>query len=181
MTSSPASSAREKGPGRMPPPIIIPISMSLAEATPSSSTRQDSTRVFRPIRSTSVSVTSAGSVPVLIEPLPGLLAELSGLDELLHLRRHVEALAIALLEVLGDVQHRVEPEQVGQEERAHRDGARVLDHLVDLLDVEALLLGHAPDLRPSGVQDAVHHEPGNLAAANRGLADRLGEVGGGLE
>src|SRR3954468_5425947 len=107
----------------MPAPIIIPISMSLAEATPSSRTRQDSTRVFRPIRSTSVSVTCGLSVPVLIEPLPGLLAEVPRLDELLHLRRHVEAVTVALLEMHGHVQHRVEPEQVGEEEGAHRRGA----------------------------------------------------------
>src|SRR5215210_6299447 len=157
----------------MPAPIIIPTSMSLAEATPSSRTRQDSTRVLRPIRSTSVSVTFT-SVPVLIEPLPGLLAEVPGLDELLHLRRHVEAVAIALLQVLGDVQHRVESKQVGEEERAHRRGARILDHLVDLLDIEPLLLGHPPDLRRRRVEDPVHDEAGHFAAADGGLADRLG-------
>src|SRR4051794_7881668 len=145
--------------------------MSLAEATPSSSTRHDSTRVFSPIRSTSVSVAAPGSVPVLIEPLPGLLAEVPRLDELLHTRRHVVAVAVALLQVLGDVQHRVEAEQVGEEERAHGDGARVLDDLVDLLDVEVLVLGHAPDLRDRGVEDAVHHEARHLATADRGLAD----------
>ena len=48
----PASSARANGPGRMPAPIIIPISMSLAEATPSSSTRQASTSAFSAKRST---------------------------------------------------------------------------------------------------------------------------------
>ena len=77
----------------MPAPIIIPISMSFAEATPSSRTRQDSTRVFRPMRSTIE--LSAGLVPVsavLIETLSGLLAEVAGCDQLLHLRRHVEAL-----------------------------------------------------------------------------------------
>ena len=33
-------------------------------------------------------------------------------------RRHVEAVAVRLVQVLGDVQDRVEPEQVGEEERA---------------------------------------------------------------
>src|SRR5918994_1457841 len=82
MVSRPASSARVNGPGRIPAPIIIPISMSLAEATPSSSTRHDSTRVFRPIRSTIVP--SAEALAVLIEPLPGLLAEVLRTHELLH-------------------------------------------------------------------------------------------------
>ncbi len=82
--SRPASSARENGPGRIPAPIIIPSSMSFAEATPSSRTRQDSTRVFRPIRSTIVS--SPLLVAVLIETLSGLLPEVSGGHQLLHLR-----------------------------------------------------------------------------------------------
>ena len=76
----------------MPAPIIIPISMSLAEETPSSSTRQDSTRVFSPMRSTIVP--SPEALAVLIEPLPGLLAEVAGLHELLHLLRDVEAVAV---------------------------------------------------------------------------------------
>ena len=69
----------------MPAPIIIPISMSLAEASPSSSTRQDSTIVLSDIRSTIVSSAVVVSA-VLIETLSGLLAEVAGLDELLHLR-----------------------------------------------------------------------------------------------
>ena len=89
--SRPASSARENGPGRMPAPIIIPTSMSFAEATPSSSTRQDSTRVLRPMRSTIVWRPDA--LAVLIEALPRLLAEVARLDQLLHPLGHVEALA----------------------------------------------------------------------------------------
>src|SRR5262245_9890816 len=175
-TSSPCSSARENGPGRMPAPIIIPISMSLAEATPSSSTRQDSTRVLRPIRSTSEAVTWLLAA-VLIEPLPGLLPEVAGLDQLLHPRRDVEALrAVRVAQVLGYVEDGVEPQQVREEERAHRDRPRVLDDLVDLLDVEVLRLGHAPDLRHRRVEDPVDDEARHLAAAHRRLADRLGEV-----
>ena len=64
------------------------------------------------------------SVAVLIEALSGLLAEVPRLHQLLHLRRHEEALAVRALQVLGHVQDGVEPEQVGEEERAHRDGAR---------------------------------------------------------
>src|SRR3982750_2624191 len=178
-SSRPRSSARVNGPGRMPAPIIIPTSMSLAEATPSSSTRHDSTRVFRPIRSTIVP--AALALAVLIEAPPRLLAEVARLDQLLHLARHEEAVAVGLAQVLGDVQDRVEPEQVGQEERPHRHRARLLDELVDLLDLQALLLGHAPDLRHGGVEDAVHDEAGHLAAADRGLADLLREVGGRLD
>src|SRR4051812_49793024 len=102
MASRPASSARLNGPGRMPAPIIIPISMSLAEATPSSSTRQDSTRVFRPIRSTIVP--AALALAVLIEAPSGLLAEVARLDQLLHPRRHEEAVAVRLAQALGHVQ-----------------------------------------------------------------------------
>src|SRR5215210_8567554 len=101
MVSRPASSARVKGPGRMPAPIIIPISMSLAEETPSSSTRQDSTRVLSPMRSTMVSRPDA--LAVLIETLPGLLAEVPRLHQLLHLPHHVEAVAVRVTQVLRGV------------------------------------------------------------------------------
>src|SRR3954447_24322169 len=114
-SSRPCSSARANGPGMMPAPAIMPMSMSLMPATPSSSTRQASTSAFNPKRSTSVPV--ADSVAVLIEALSGLLAEVARLDQLLHLRRHVEAVAQRLAQVLGHVQHCVEPEQVAQEER----------------------------------------------------------------
>ena len=52
------SSARANGRGRMPAPAIIPISVSLVVATPSSTTRQASTSAFSEKRSTSVAVTS---------------------------------------------------------------------------------------------------------------------------
>src|SRR5205823_2026803 len=97
---------------------IIPMSISLMPATHSSSTRQDSTSAFRPKRSTSVPV--ADSVAVLIETLSGLLAEVARLDQLLHLRRDVEAVAERLVEVLGHVQDGVEAQQVAEEERPHR-------------------------------------------------------------
>src|SRR3954471_4182288 len=175
-SSSPCSSARVNGPGRMPAPIIIPVSMSLSDAMPSSSTRHDSTIVLRPSRSTSVPVTSFWSVAVLIEALSGLLPEVPALDQLLHLRHHVEAIAVRVVQVLGHVEDGVEPQQVRQEERPHRDGAGLLDHLVDVLHVEALVRHGLPDLGRGRVEDPVHDEAGRLAAADRRLADLLGEV-----
>src|SRR3954469_10076302 len=177
-SSRPCPSARANGPGMMPAPAIMPMSMSLMPATPSSSTRQASTSAFSPNRSTSVPV--ADSVAVLIEALSGLLAEVARLDQLLHLRRHVEAVAQRLVEVLGHVQDRVEPEQVGEEERAHRRSLRVGDELVYLVDSDVLLVADLPDLRDRRVEDAVDDEARRLGAADRLLADRLREVEGGL-
>src|SRR3982750_816352 len=168
-SSRPCASARANGPGRMPAPAIMPMSMSLIPAMPSSSTRQDSTSAFRPKRSTSVPV--ADSVAVLIEALSGLLTEVARLDQLLHLRRHVEAVAQRLLEVLGHVQDGVEAEQLAEEERAHRRRLRVGYVLVDLLDCDVLLVAHLPDLRHRGVEDAIHDKPRRLGAADRLLAD----------
>src|SRR5436305_4367151 len=168
-SSSPCSSARANGPGMMPAPAIIPMSMSLMPATPSSSTRQASTSAFRPKRSTSVPV--ADSVAVLIEALSGLLAEVARPDQLLHLRRHVEALAHRLAQVDCHVQNRVEAEQVGEEERPHRRRLRVGDDLVDLLDRHVLFVANLPDLRHRGVEDAVDDEARGLGAADRLLAD----------
>ena len=64
-------------------------------------------------------------------------AELAVGDETLQALVDVEALAVGLVEVLGDVQHRVEPEQVGEEERPHRRGLGGGDRLVDRLQREA--------------------------------------------
>src|SRR3954451_8820492 len=117
----------------MPAPAIMPISMSLSDAMPSSRTRHDSTSVFSERRSTRVLVASA--VSVLIEALSGLRAEVPGVDEFLHLRHHVEAVSQRLVQVLGHVQRRVEAEHVAEEERPHRERARLLERLVDLLDI----------------------------------------------
>src|SRR3954465_3179923 len=155
----------------MPAPAIMPISMSFSGAIPSSRTRHDSTSVLSDSRSTSVPV-AVSAVSVLIEALSGLGAEVPRLDEFLHLGHDVEALGPErVMQVLGHVQHRVEAEHVGEEERPHRDGAGLLDHLVDLLHVEALLVDRLPDLAGGGVEDAVDDEAGSLGAADRLLAD----------
>ena len=59
-------------------------------------------------------VAASISASVRVVALAGLLAELAGLDQLLHLRVDVEAVAVAVVQVLGDVQDRVEPEQVAR-------------------------------------------------------------------
>ena len=81
--------------------------------------------------------------------------------------------------MLGDVEDGVEAEQVGEEERAHRRHLGRGDRLVDRLQREALLLLGAPDLADRRHQDAVDDEAGDLAADDRLLLDRLGEVVGG--
>src|SRR5947207_3359896 len=179
MASSPASSARASGPGRIPAPIISPRSTSLVVATPSSTNDTASANALSWKRSTTVisAVAASISAPVCVVALAGLLPELAGLHQLPHQRVDVEAVAVAGLQMLGDVEHRVQPEQVGQEEGPHRGHLRPGDLLVDLLRGAAALLLIAPDLGRRGVQHPVDHEPGVLAAANRILADLHGEVG----
>src|SRR6188472_2988464 len=108
--------------------------MSLAEATPSSSTRHASTSALSVNRSTSAS--ALVSVPVLIEAPAGLGAEIPGGHQRSHLGMDVEALAVALGQVLGDVHHGVEPEHVGQEEGTGRSARRLGEEPVELLDVQ---------------------------------------------
>ena len=81
--------------------------------------------------------------------------------------------------MLGDVKHGVEPEQVGEEEGAHRGDLGGRDRLVDRLQGQALLFLGAPDLADRRHQDPVDDEAGDLAADDRLLADRLREVVGG--
>src|SRR4051794_27392410 len=181
ISSSPRSSAAANGPGMIPAPIIMPMSMSLIAATPSSTRRHASTSDLSWKRSTTVSRTCSVSAAVLIETLSGLLAEVAGFNQLLHRRVDVEALAVAVDHVLRDVQRGVEARHVGQEERAHRERLRLLDLLVDLLRALARLLLRAPDLGGARHQDAVDDEARDLAAAHGRLADCLGEVGRGLE
>src|SRR6187549_856577 len=117
---------------------------------------------------------------VLEEPLAAALgAELAFGDELLKALVDVEALAVGLAQVLGDVQHGVEPEQVGEEEGPHRRDLGRRDRLVDLRQGEALVFLGAPDLADRRHQDSVDDEARRLAADDRLLADRLGEVVGG--
>src|SRR5947209_13842281 len=113
-----------------PAPAIIPRSISRTEAIPSSNTRQLSTSALRVKRSTRSAVSA--SVAVLIEPLPGLDPEVTSRDQLLHPPVDVEPVAQRLLQVLGDVQHGVEAEQVGEEERTHRRSLRLADDPVEL-------------------------------------------------
>ena len=49
---------------------------------------------------------------MLIEPPAGLDAEVTGVDQLTHPAVDVEAVAVALVEVLGDVHDRVDPEKM---------------------------------------------------------------------
>src|SRR3954454_8341797 len=114
ISSSPRSSAAANGPGMIPAPIIMPMSMSLIVATPSSTRRHASTSDLSWKRSTAVSRTSV-SAAVLIETLSGLLAEVAVFDELLHRRVDVEAVAVGVDHVLRDVEGRVEARHVGQE------------------------------------------------------------------
>ena len=118
--------------------------MSVTVAMPSSSTRQASTNALSTKRCVSSScvelrLTVGARLAVVVEALAGLRAELARLDVRLHALVDVEGLAtVGLLQVLGDVQHRVEAEQVGQEERPHRRDARGRHGVVDRLDREAV-------------------------------------------
>src|SRR5581483_10178568 len=167
----------------IPAPAIMPRSISRMEETPSSSTRQLSTSALSVNRSTTSSRSSAapgvartGSAPVLIEPLPGLHAEVSRGDQLAHPRVDIEAVAVGLLEVLRDVQDGVEAQDVAEDEGPNRGGRRVADDPVELLEVGPRLLLVAPQLGDAGIEDAVDHEARHFRAADRRLADRLREV-----
>src|SRR5205823_6783642 len=175
--------------GRMPAPIIMPISMSLRLATPSSRTRQASANAFREKRSTTLPAAfrdacavacSISLTPVVVEALAGLLSEVPRRHQLLHLGRDVEPIAVGLLQVLGDVQDGVEPEQVAQVEGPHRRHLRVRDLLVDLLCGASGLVLVAPDLAGRRVENPVDHEARHLDTPNRVLADLLSEVDGRL-
>src|SRR3954449_5034852 len=145
ISSRPRSSAAANGPGMIPAPIIMPMSMSLIVATPSSTRRHASTSDLSWKRSTTVSRTCSVSAAVLIEPLSGLLAVVAVVDQFLHAGVDVEAVAVGLDHVLRDVERCVEPGHVGEEERAHRQRLRLLDLPVDLLRGLARLLLCAPD------------------------------------
>src|SRR4051794_39794353 len=137
----------------MPVPIISPRSMSRTPAMPSSSTRQASTSALSwkrsAIRSSICSVVSG----VLIEALPGLGAELAGLQLGLHALVDVEPVAVRLAHVARDLHDGVQARHVGDPERAHRHLGLLGDELVELLDVDPGLVLVAPDLAGGGDQD----------------------------
>ncbi len=112
---------------------------------------------------------------VLVEAVAaGLGAELPLGHQLLHALVDVEAVAVGVAQVLGDVQDRVEAEHVDEDERADRCDLGGADALVDRLDREPLLLLGAPDLADGRVEDAVDDEARDLAAGDRLLADLAG-------
>src|SRR6476646_2699908 len=141
-------------------PAISPRSMSFIDATPSSSSRQPSMNAFSAKRSSSSA--ARGSAAVLIEPPAGLDAELARVDQLTHPAVHVEAVAVALVEVLRRVHDRVAPQQLGGEERRQASGFRIGGQGVELLDVDRALLLKAPHLGDGRVEDAVDDEAGHL-------------------
>src|SRR3954465_5690900 len=95
ISSSPRSSAAANGPGMIPAPIIMPMSMSLIVATPSSTRRHASTADLSWKRSTTVSRTSV-SPAVLIETLSGLLGAGLVVDQFLHAGIDLTALALGV-------------------------------------------------------------------------------------
>ena len=107
------------GPARvMPAPVIIPRSMSVVVATPSSSTRQASTNVLSVTSSTSSTTSGSASPSVSASPCGVETRRRSSRRACRRARArripswHVEAVAVGLVEVLGDVEDGVEAEQV---------------------------------------------------------------------
>ena len=171
----PARRRARTGPGRIPAPIIIPISMSLTEATPSSRTRQDSTSAFSAEALDQRLGGCVRSAAVLIEPLSGLLAEVARLDELLHLRRARRS---------GRRSDRAgaRPRAArcrGPSRSARKNGPigarlRLLDDLVDLLDVEPLLVDVRQISDTAELRMRLTTKPGHLAAADRASCGSAG-------
>ena len=93
-----------------------------------------------------VVLAAAARLAALVEAAAALRAELAARDQLAHALVHVEALAVGLLQVLGDGQHRVEPDHVGERERSDRRGLGGDDRRVDGGDREAVLLLGPPEL-----------------------------------
>ena len=113
ITSSPAASARANGGGARPAPAASATSISRAPATPSSSTRQASTSALQREaldelgRVGSTSAPRRAGLAALVEAAAaGLGAELAAGDQLAQPVVDVEALAVGLVQVLGDRQRR---------------------------------------------------------------------------
>src|SRR5690348_14339564 len=113
----------------MPVPSIMPRSTSRMPAMPSSTIRQASTSALSPKRSTIDSSARWAASGVLIETPPRLGAQVALLDQLLGAAVHVEAVAVGLAHVLGDLQGRVEARHVAAPERAHGHAGLLLDEL----------------------------------------------------
>src|SRR4051794_10498003 len=160
-SSSPRWSAVANGPGAMPVPSVIARSTSRTPAISSSTSMQASANAFRTTRSASAGSTAV-SLPVLIEPLPALAAEVAAGDEPLHPPVDVEALAVGVAQVAGHLERRVEPGLVRQPERAHRGEVLLGDERVDRLRCDTGLVLVAPDLAGQRRQDPVDDEPGAL-------------------
>jgi hypothetical protein len=79
--------------------------------------------------------------------------------------------------MLGDVQHSVEAQHVGEQERSERRDLRVGDRTVQRSDVQPQLLLGAPQLAGGRRQHTIDDEARRVAAADRRLANRRREAG----
>ncbi len=122
-------------------------------------------------RSTRSAITRIGTViGVLVEPAAGLAAEQTGFDHPRQQRRRgVQRFLELLVQALGDGERRVEADQVGQVQRAHRVAA-ALDHAgVDVFGRGEPRLHHPDRRQQVRDQQRVDHEPGAVLAADHPL------------
>src|ERR1044071_7895931 len=113
---------------------------------------------------------------VLVEPAGALLAQPAGGDVLAQQRaRPVLVVAELAVQHLGDRQAGVEADQVGQLERAHRMVEPEADAGVDVGGRAEALVEPVAGLVEQRDQHPVDDEARDVAGADRGLAEALGE------
>src|SRR4029453_4878684 len=120
---------------------------------------------------------------VVVEAAAGLAAEQAGLDHAVEQRGGDRGGGAELLvQRLADREQSVEPDRVGEGERAHRVRA-ALDHAaVDVLLRREARLVHADGAEDVGDEQGVDDEAGAVLRVDRGLAQRrLGELVGAVD
>jgi hypothetical protein len=117
-----------------------------------------------------------------VEPAAGLAALEAGGVELAQVRTRREAGVVELgVDGLHDADERVDADEVGQGDRAHRQARAEPHGVVDVLHGGVARLDHADGLVEVREQQLVGDEAAPVADGDRDLADRLGERLRGLD
>src|ERR687886_411997 len=135
-----------------------------------------------PTMPTSRTALAAGRVlacVIVVEPTPGLTAQVTGRDHLAQECRSREARVLELVEQdVGDVQRRVETDEVEQRERSHRVARPEHHPNVDVLARGEALLEHPHRLGQVGHKQEIDDEARAVLADDDALAEALAEPSG---
>src|SRR5712691_3028751 len=111
-------------------------------------------------------------IAIVVEATPRLLSMMSCRHQPLQQRRRCESLLAELFEHdVGDVESRLQADEIEQGKWSHRVTASKLHALVDVFDTSGALLERANGIEQIRHEQSIHYESGSIGSANGNLAE----------